>query len=338
MSMSEIYRYTMLTAAILVVAVLSSTQIAYADTSTESVRSGLPLATEIYDVFQLDGDQDFGDFVVGPGKFDIFLSPGESQTVELLITNRTGVRKEFVISAEDMVGSRDIETPTVLLGEDRGPYTLRDFISVEADRFLIEPGERVTVPVTITLPLDAEPGGRYGSVLVETASQTVDGQRTAAAAIVSRIAVLFFVTTPGELDVSGALVDFTTVPDRHLFSNSPITFGLLYENTGSVHTTPAGSIIISNMFGQTVGSIDIEPWFSLPQSLRLREVVWQREALLGRYTASAEVSRGYSNETDTLMLTFWVIDWLILGAILLSLIFVFSLLRLFTNRFTITRR
>lgn len=318
---------------------LLSAEFAHAQSAVPSATNSVPRATDVYDVFQLDTTETFGDFVVGPGKFDLTIAPGESQVVEILVTNRAAEERVFSLTTEDITGSQDSENPTVLLGDERGPYTLRDYLSVAADRFIVAPGERVTVPITVSLPADAEPGGRYGTLLVQTTTQGqgVDVNRPSAA-VVSRIAVLFFVSTPGELDQAGSLIDFTTVPDKAYFTQGPIEFGLLYENTGTVHTTPAAEIVVTNMFGQEVGYLEVLPWFALPQSLRLREVVWERDSLLGYYTAEARVYRGYGDQIDTAQLSFWVIDWRLLVGVIVALLLLTLLIRFVSNRFTITRR
>ncbi len=71
-----------------------------------------------------------GDFVVGPGKVDITVKPGESKIVEMTVTNRTGERRRFNVTVEDAKGSTDPATSIVLLGDDTGPYSMKDFISV----------------------------------------------------------------------------------------------------------------------------------------------------------------------------------------------------------------
>ena len=109
-----------------------------------------------------------GDFVVGPGKVDLTLKPGESKIVQMTVTNRTGERRIFNLTTEDAAGSADINTPIVLLGSDRGPYSLKDYLSFSDAHFELGHNERAIVPVTIAVPSDAEPGGLYGSVLVDT--------------------------------------------------------------------------------------------------------------------------------------------------------------------------
>ncbi len=289
-----------------------------------------------------DAGRVIGDFVVGPGKVEIELEPGESKTVEMTITNRMGDTRAFQLAVEDAAGGRSADQAVVLLGSDRGPYTVRDYVHFPITRFELDHMERVRVPVTVTLPADAEPGGRYGSVLVSTVSRKADtgGENGAApsSAIISRIGTLFFITTPGDVAKSGELKSFSTIPSTKLFWNGPINFAILFENTGSIHLNPYGHISISNMLGDEVGFVELDPWFALPQSLRTREISWTRELLIGRYTATAFINRGYDNVIDEATVTFWVIPWKMLLLVLSGLFVFFLLLRLFFSKFEFKRK
>lgn len=276
-----------------------------------------------------------GDFVVGPGKVEVELAPGESRTADVRITNRTGEAKRFQISTEDVRGSRDPSQTVQLLGNQRGPYTLRDYLQPATTTFTIAHGERVTLPVEVSVPPDAEPGGRYGSLLVETVTPPGEGTGTA---IVSRIGVLFFVRVPGDVNEQGELVQFTTKNDRQYFASGPIAFELLFDNSGSVHLNPYGRLTIENVLGEVVGEVDIDPWFALPDSLRLREVTWDRPYLIGRYTARAEINRGYGNVVDAADVTFWVIPVKLILGVLAGVALLLLLLRLIASRFEIRRR
>ena len=66
----------------------------------------------------------------------------------------------------------------------------------------------------------------------------------------------------------------------------------------------------------------MEPFFAMPDSVRKREVKWDREWLFGRYTAFAGLNRGYQNIVDQKSLTFWIIPWklIISGFVVLFLI------------------
>lgn len=80
-----------------------------------------------------------------------------------------------------------------------------------------------------------------------------------------------------------------------------------------MYVNPYGVIRIKNIVGQEVGEVQVEPWFAMPQSLRMREVVWDRPYLFGYYTAVASINRGYGDIVDTEVLSFWVIPWKIIS-------------------------
>lgn len=251
----------------------------------------------------------FNDFVVGPGKVELQIAPGDSIQTELLITNRLGSTKTFLLSVEDVAGSDDPNTTVVLLGDDRGPYTLKDYISLPQKQIVIENGERVRVPVTVALPPDAEPGGFYGSVLVSVASESDDDQENAARSVlISRIGTLFFVTTPGDKSSEGELLSFKTIGDKSVYANGPVNFSLLFENTGTTHLNPYGELSITNIMGQEVGFIELDPWFSLPASMRSRDIAWDRGSLFGKYTATVKINRGYEDIIDNESYTFYVLN------------------------------
>ncbi len=71
-----------------------------------------------YEIEKLPEDTVVGDFVVGPGKVELSVQPGETKTVELLVTNRMGTARTFNLAIEDVTGSQDPNTTVVLL-EDR---------------------------------------------------------------------------------------------------------------------------------------------------------------------------------------------------------------------------
>ena len=283
-----------------------------------------------------------GDFVVGPGKSELTIEPGQSKRVEMIITNRTGDTREFKLEVEDASGSNDPSTPVVLLGDDTGPYTLKDYIQLPVDTIELDHNERARVLVTVAVPMDAEPGGRYGSVLVTTLSKKAEiGDSSGAApssAIISRVGTLFFLTIPGDTITEGALQDFATVGDKHIYTEGPVNFQILFENTGYLHLNPYGEIRITNLFDEEVGFIELDPWFSLPKSLRSREVSWDRELLVGRYTATVHLNRGYDDHIDSQSVTFWVLPWKIVVPIFAGLFVLFFLIRFISRNFEFKRK
>jgi hypothetical protein len=93
-----------------------------------------------------------------------------------------------------------------------------------------------------------------------------------------------------------------------------------------------------NMFGHEVGFVELEPWFVMPASLRLREVSWDNDFLFGRYTAVAKVNRGYDDIVDEQSVVFYVLPLrIVLGAA--GTLFVFFFILYFTKtRFEFRRK
>lgn len=285
----------------------------------------------------------YKDFVVGPGKIDVEMSPGESRTFQLSVSNRLGFEKTFTLVEEDFKGSRDVQQPVVLLGDDRGPYSLRSALRIATTSIDIPHGTKARIAVTINVPADAQPGGLYGSVVVGTVTRpgsiASDSGSVGTSPIITRIGTLFFVRVKGPVFADGKLTQFSLAGGRTILWNSdPVSFNLLFENQGNVHVDPFGTIAVSNMFGSTVGNIDVEAWFAMPQSLRFREVQWNPPFLFGRYVAHTQINRGYDNITDTAEIVFWVIPWKIIVFILIVLIVIIGGIRWIAGRFSIVSK
>ena len=76
----------------------------------------------------------------------------------------------------------------------------------------------------------------------------------------------------------------------------------------------------------------------MPKSLRLREVSWDRQLLVGRYVATASINRGYDNIIDTQSVVFWVLPWKLLLSIFVVLLVVFATVRFLFTRFEFRRK
>ncbi len=310
-------------------------------TTTDTVLSTTePAAEELwYKTEQIFGDIDVGDFVVGPGRKEIELKPGQTVIQEITVTNRISDGRTFELEVEDIYGSDDPTRTVALSGAARGPYSIRDYISFPKNTFTLALGERARIPVTITVPPNAEPGGYYGSVLVSTVRTPGSTDDMAPRSpVIARVGSLFFLTVTGEVNRSGETKSVETILDKWWYEAGPIDLGILYENTGSVHLNPYGELSITNMFGEEVGFVELEPWFVLPQSLRLREVTWDREFLLGRYVVTARINRGYGDVVDEVTTTFWVLPWKIVGGVFFVLFIVLFMLRAFFRTFEFKRK
>ena len=51
----------------------------------------------------------------------------------------------------------------------------------------------------------------------------------------------------------------------------------------------------------------VEPWFVLPDSLRRREIKADPGMLLGRYTATLYLNKGYADQVVQRQISFWAV-------------------------------
>jgi hypothetical protein len=278
------------------------------------------------------------DFVVEPVKTEILLAPGESITKNITITSRMGKPTTFRITTEDLVGSNDPEHTVVLLGDDTSPYSLKNLIKAETKEFTLTTGERITIPVTIAIPQNAEPRGYYGALIVANEPEKLEGAAAKEAEgktrLVSRIGSLFLLRVKGPVKEIGALESFNLkAPIKHIYEHYPNGFEVAFKNSGNVHLVPHGKITVKNLFGKTVGEIPVDAYFALPDSIRYREVAWNNNAFaFGLYSASLSLYKGYDAPFDTAKIHFWVLPWKVLSVVIVAILAI-----AFGGHFVLTR-
>lgn len=295
-----------------------------------------------YEIEDLDMPVE-NDIVLGPGKIELQLDPGQKAKAELLITNRMGEAREFTVEIEDFRGSHDPQKTIEFMGEAESPYSLKNYLNPEIYEFVLSHGQRMRLPFEISIPEDAEPGGLYGAVLVSASdpensnSATVKEKAKGQMELITRLASLVFIRVSGEVIEDGSLQEFKiSEPQKLFYEKGPISFEFLFQNNGNVHLSPYGKIEIINLLGKKVGELEVDPYFAMPDSLRKREIEWDREQLFGRYTATLFLNRNYPGEVniiDRKTVTFWVFPWKVMLAVVAGMIFLILLIRWFFKKF-----
>ena len=282
------------------------------------------------------------DFVLEPGRVEIFANPGESIDKSITITNRASSKVSFKIEIEDFVGSNDKDKPVVLLGNERSPYSFKDNIVPEINDFTLESNESITVPIKVNVPINAQPGGFYTSILVSNKPSVDLADKTSGVEgktkIISRIGTLFFIRVNGVAEENGLLDDLQVIKPTNKDSDT-YKFNILFKNNGNIYLVPFGWITVTNIFGKTIGKIPVDAYFSMPKSLRYREIEWQASSLIGRFKASIELNRGYGSDlVDTKTVVFWVIPWKLMITILSIILVIVLGLYYFFKKFKFVAR
>ena len=236
-----------------------------------------------------------GSFSLTPAKVEVLIKPGETVTREIKINNNFGRESYFSVGVQDITSSGDDRSPVSLLGNDLGPYSLKNYITPQVSDFKLRNGESKIVQVKISIPKNAPPAGLYGAVTVSTyTSSSTDSN----ARIISGLGSLFFVRVDGPVRETGSLSDFRLRPGLIVLGDKKPVFEVIFRNEGNIYLNPYGFIGIKKWGRQLSEKIDIKPWFVLPESNRLREIVASSTLPSGIYRADLFENRGYNNIID----------------------------------------
>ena len=116
---------------------------------------GLPFLANAFSVENLSGIKPNNDFVVGPGKIELEIKPGTSNTIHITVTNRLGYASVFNVEVEDFTASKNTSETVMFLGDLRGPYSLKDYLLPEITNFELKAGQKATIAITVSVPADS---------------------------------------------------------------------------------------------------------------------------------------------------------------------------------------
>lgn len=149
-------------------------------------------------------------------------------------------------------------------------------------KIILSPKQEKNLTISIDLPQEEEQADHYFSIVFLTQNQ--DRLDSSYSHIVQGIGTNILVSINPQ-GYRAKIVDFSTSP---FVSGGPVKFSVEVENMGRNFININGYIIIDNIFGQTVGKIELKPANILGKStlaILKDDVVWQERFLLGIYTA-----------------------------------------------------
>ncbi len=274
--------------------------------------------------------QDTTKITISPASFDFGVNPGATETNVIKITNASDTELTLESRVENILGAD--ENGRVQLTEKETEFALSSWVTVTPSRFTLKARESRTISFTIKVPVNAEPGGHYGSILIGTVAASSE---TTGSSIVQRVGSLLLVRVAGEARELGTVTNFVTkpyngtwqeqkssdntttflIPDAQqlakekaarYFSNGPITFVLSFKNNGNVHFQPKGFVRVTNIFGRVVAQLPVFPRNVFPGVERDNAVLWDAGKLWGGYYKAELVGLyGQKNQVLSATTTFW---------------------------------
>lgn len=268
---------------------------------------------------------------IQPIKISQTLKANESTAGQILLSNASADDVAIDITVQDFIPTAGADT-FQFVGRAPGVTTVRDWINIGSPlHFEFKQGESRQIPYTIKAPPNAEPGSHFGVIFFK-ATRVAD--LNAQVKVGTQVGVLTFITVPGKFEQKGAITEFKTDP---FVQGGPIGFDLKFENTGTVHFEPKGTIDITSMFGSKVGSVPIEGYAVLPTGIKNMHFSWNVSGLLlGKYKATASILDIDGNLLSRSSANFYAVPlWYILGFIV-TVIVLFLVIRFLRKNISIS--
>jgi hypothetical protein len=278
---------------------------------------------------------------IAPPVLNLSANPGQTIKSQISLRDVSSGSLRVTGQVNDFVASGEDGTPKILLDEtEPNPYSLKSWIA-PLPSLLLKPRQIENLPVSITVPKDAAPGGYYGVVRF-TAATPPELEGTGVSLSASLGALIL-------LKVNGAAKEGLTIEEfsvnnggksGNIFESTPLTFVQRLKNTGNIHEQPAGQVTITDMFGKKIAAVNVNlpPRNILPQSIRkfeqkLDSSVLGNKKLFGKYTADLHLTYGSNKQEVTSSMTFWVIPYTLIGIGIIVLIGGFIGLRFLISRY-----
>jgi hypothetical protein len=276
---------------------------------------------------------------IGPPVVSLSGNPGE--TVTTLISLRGVSPSALLVTSElnDFVANGEDGTPRVILADTQTPFSLKEWVR-PIQSLTLQPREIISLQITIDIPSNASPGGYYGIVRFTGIPPELEGTGVS---LNASLGSLIFLKVNGQANESLTIEELSVSSGGitgSILEGTPITVSTRIKNTGNTFEQPIGLITIKDLFGNVVATLPVnqDQRIILSDSTRkydqqLDETVIGDRFLFGLYSAELVLNYGSDNKEEKLALSFWVIPYRMIAAIIIGLIIAFFSLRFLMRRY-----
>jgi len=260
---------------------------------------------------------------ISPLNFEFTANPGDVLENKIKVSNPTDSVISVEMEAEDF--SPTGESGHVIVEEMEDiTYSLKRWVKATPTNFTLKPDEQKAITFTINVPKNAEPGGKYGSLLASVSG--VKGPGMPGFSIIQKVGALILLSVSGRTEEKIEVEEFSA-PRFSEFG--PINFKIRFENKGTVHVRPRGFVTVTNIFGDKLADVEFSQNNVIPGAIRKIEAKWNERWLLGiRYQATLVGSYGSQNESISAVTTFWAFPWKIgLGILIVLVLIIYFVVR-----------
>lgn len=297
------------------------------------------------------------DLGVYPPIFEIQTTPPSDVKVPFFIENFQDQTVDLKLFLKPFTADSSSENGQVSFIDDTSsypdPYLLQRVSVLDndtpIDHLILAPKEKKDLVLEIEIPGNEPKGEYYFSLVFSSEIKGAQSSNTSQASGAIASNILLSIGPLGKTE--GFIQDFSS---PFFVNKGPVPFNVRIKNTSDHYITAKGNITIKNMFGQTIGKVDLLPSNILSNTIRripdslqsgvndkgfnkIKEVVeknqfpvavWPEKFLLGAYTANLTVSLSDQGPVFKRQITFFAFPFeYIIGLITVIAIVVFIVLR-----------
>lgn len=282
-------------------------------------------------------------FSISPTLIELSADPGETKTATIKLTNLSDTELTMTAQSNDFGSKNETGEPNIIFDDSEStPHSLKNWVALPED-FTIASKETKTVDVPIDIPEDAEPGGHYAVIRFTGNAKAEDGSQVALSASIGSLVML---KVSGEIQQKVSVASFYSAhknfSETSFFEYGPVAFVERLKNEGNIHVKPTGTIEIKNIFGKVVSTIRVNgdpgqddnlPKSVLPQSIRRFDQSLEGKRLFGKYKATLALSYGDPQQKIEQSITFWVIPYKLIIAVILAIVLLVLVIRFGIRRY-----
>lgn len=262
---------------------------------------------------------------VSPARQEIQLNPGDKGAFNVKFFNLTNAPMSGIVKVADFVVTDNDGSPRILddLSQSSPRFSASQWIKIPYDRVTITKNDVLQIQARVTVPENANPGGRYIAVYFEptlTFGQPIgSADKEGALGIAPRIASLVFIKVKGKVEESAIASKFFSPS----FSEyGPIDISTEILNKGDYHIRPRGVLTMTNMFDGLVDQSKLDEVNIFPDASREFTNTLGKKWMFGRYKVNLVASYGETGRAITQSLYIYVFPWKIALIVLIALMLI----------------
>ncbi|WP_436794222.1 hypothetical protein [Actinospongicola halichondriae] len=195
----------------------------------------------------------------GPGTRDWFtytLDPGDVFGDTVAVSNLSDAPIRFAITPTDAISVADTGG-FAALKDPADSVGVGTWVQLAEGDYRVEPGERIDVPFSITVPEDAEPGDHVGAILALDADAPGFDPESAPEGVSFdvnyRLGARIYVRVGGPVTPALRIDDLSVERDG---DQAIVTWEV--ENTGNLRLQPTAEVRVTGWFGRTVARAPLQ--------------------------------------------------------------------------------